>query len=275
MISLIVCCRNSSVAASLSENVAQTIGTQYEWVVVDNTDNKYSIFEAYNLGVARSHGDLLCFMHDDLCFHTHEWGKVATERFQQDDQLGLMGFAGAHFLPNVPMYWYSSPFISEHNLTNDNGQVLERFKDYRYVDGLAEVVAVDGFCFFVRRSLFDTVRFDDRTYKGFHAYDMDICMQVQKGGYKVCVCDEITIEHFWSESGAKTKAGVDLFERNLELFRQKWQHQLPIWRGLGDVPQYEMDRLNLICTQAYEVKRIRRSRAYRLGRRILHPFKKK
>ena len=42
-----------------------------------------------------------------------------------------------------------------------------------------EAVAVDGLFFAMRKSLFDTIRFDKDTFDRFHFYDLDICMQVR------------------------------------------------------------------------------------------------
>jgi len=68
MISLISCSRNSDISLKLKDNIAATIGCDYELVFIDNSKNSYNIFQAYNEGVSRSKGDILCFMHDDVIF---------------------------------------------------------------------------------------------------------------------------------------------------------------------------------------------------------------
>ena len=70
MISIIICSMNPDISAELRQNIADTIGCEYELVVIDNSRNQLSIFQAYNRGVQRSKGDILCFMHDDLLMHT-------------------------------------------------------------------------------------------------------------------------------------------------------------------------------------------------------------
>ena len=54
MISVIVCYRHADDLAALRANVSQTIGVPHELVAVDNTDNRHSIFSAYNEGMRRS-----------------------------------------------------------------------------------------------------------------------------------------------------------------------------------------------------------------------------
>lgn len=275
MISIIICSRKPTISNDLRQNIAKTIGYGYEYelVIINNSTNSFNIFQAYNEGVRRSKGELLCFMHDDILYKTSEWGKIIEEIFH-DDTIGLVGFAGTHFLSSSPFYWTYSPFISEHNLTNDNGEVIECFQDYYFNEfGLADLVAVDGFCFFVRRSLFNTIRFDDKTYSGFHAYDMDICMQIQNIGYRVCACNKVLIEHFWSEKAAATKKGYEIIDYNLNLFTKKFKESLPIHKGVDGIPEIVWERLNSFFQSDYQAKKIRKSKSYLLGKFLLSPFR--
>ncbi len=272
MISIIVCSRIGNISAEIKQNIAETIGCEFELTEIDNSDNRYSIFQAYNEGVGRSKGEILCFMHEDVLFRSQGWGTTIVKHFYDCEEIGLIGFAGTHFLPDTPMYWYSSPFISQHNLNNDQGIVEEHFHE-EWFNGevLIETVAVDGFCFFVRKALFDRIFFDDKTYNGFHMYDMDICMQVIEAGCKVCVCRSVLPEHCWSENKQFSKRGGDLFFYNLELFSEKWHCRLPIHKGL-DLPEEMFDRVNRLCRQSYETKQIRESKAFKLGKTILSPL---
>ncbi len=272
-ISIIICSRGAAAPEFVRKNIDETIGCEHELVVIDNSDNQYDIFQAYNEGVRRSKGDVLCFMHEDVLFRSDNWGKIVERYFIDDEQIGLIGFAGSHFLANSPMYWYSSPFISQRNLNNDQGQVEEHFHEDWFGDrSIIEVVAVDGFCFFVRKSLFDRIAFDEKTYKGFHLYDMDICMQVINTGHKVCVIRDILAEHCWSESKQFSKQGGELFDRNLSLFSEKWKDSLPINKGIS-LPTEVFSRVNSLFRQAYSARQIRQSKAYRLGKVLVTPLK--
>lgn len=272
MISIIICSRNSQISSDVQLNIMGTIGCSFELVVLDNSANHYSIFEAYNEGARRAKGEILCFMHDDVLFRSTGWGNAIINHFNEDERVGLIGLAGTHFLPDTPMYWYSSPFVSQRNLNNDQGRVEEHFHEEWFGDSdIIEVVAVDGFCFFTRKSLFDRIAFDEETYKGFHLYDMDICMQVIQTGYKVCVCRDVLAEHRWSESRQFSKSGGEMFLTNLELFARRWQKKLPIHKGLN-LPEELFGRINGLCGQLYELRQVRKSKAYRLGKSLLSPL---
>lgn len=272
-VSIIICSKDTVSLETVLNNIAETIGCKYEIIVIDNSNNQFNIFQAYNEGVRRSKGELLCFVHEDVFFHSKSWGGTIKQHFTDNDQIGLIGFAGSHFLADSPMYWYSSPFVSQHNLNNDQGKVEKHFHEEWFKgENIVEVAAVDGFCFFVRKILFDQITFDEKIYKGFHLYDMDLCMQVIKSGYKVCVIRDVLTEHCWSESKQFTKQGGELFDHNLELFSKKWNSCLPINKGL-DLPREVFSRVNELFRQVYSAHQIRQSKAYRLGKKILSPLK--
>lgn len=272
MISIIICSRTPDISRELKQNIATTIGCDFELVVIDNSSNSHSIFSAYNEGVEKAKGDLLCFMHEDVLYREEDWGVKMGKHFQ-DDSIGLVGFAGSHFLPSTPMYWYSSPFVSQRNLNNDEGVVEEHFhEDWFGAMDIIDVCVCDGLCFFVRKSLFDVISFDEKTYHGFHLYDMDICMQVIESGKRVCVCRDVLVEHCWSEEKQFSKQGAETFAANLSLFSEKWKNSLPIWRGLPMIPMETFERLNAVYGQLHRAELIRRSKAYRLGHFILHPI---
>ena len=83
MISIIICSRKPDISDVLKQNIKETIGTDYELIVIDNSHNKYSIFSAYNEGLTLASGDVLCYMHEDLFFHTTK----KTWDFENDIQV--------------------------------------------------------------------------------------------------------------------------------------------------------------------------------------------
>lgn len=75
MISIIICSRNKNIDSELEQNILDTIGNiVYEVINIDNSTNNYSIFQAYNKGTQIAKYPYLCFMHEDILFHTADWG---------------------------------------------------------------------------------------------------------------------------------------------------------------------------------------------------------
>ena len=89
MLSFVTCSRNKDIPALLKQNIADTVGGEHELIVIDNSSGNYSIFQAYNEGVARSKGEILCFMHDDVLFRTNCWGEIIEKHFREDGGLGF------------------------------------------------------------------------------------------------------------------------------------------------------------------------------------------
>ncbi len=79
MISIIVCSIKEPSWKDHERNVKATIGTDHEYLRIDNRENNYGICEAYNRGAAKSKGDILVFVHEDVFFLERGWGPVLKQ----------------------------------------------------------------------------------------------------------------------------------------------------------------------------------------------------
>ena len=222
MINTIVCSTKESAYKIHRKHIAETVGCDYEYIRIDNSDNKYGLGAAYNKGVARATGDILVFAHDDVFIITPHWGKILEDTFKQDNTIGLIGVAGTQYLLQDNPFWVASgrPFIKGrvvHEMKKENRCILTVFSEEE-VD--TEVVAVDGLFFAVRKELFDTIRFDEKTFDQFHFYDLDICMQVRKT-HKIIITPDILVKHF---SGGSFK---EEWKMHGEKFIDKYRNELP------------------------------------------------
>lgn len=195
MISIIICSRTKQIDNELSTNIKSTIGCPSELIIIDNSKNEYSIFEAYNLGIEKSKGEYLCFIHDDILFHTQDWGSVVNQIFELDSTIGLVGIAGAKTKTKMPSAWWDCN--KGQNYTN----IIQHFKNREKEkwnfgfdrNPIEEVVVIDG-VFMVMRKL-DKISFH-KSMEGFHNYDLNISFEYKKKGYKIVVTNQIMIEHF-------------------------------------------------------------------------------
>ncbi len=234
MLSLIICSRTSRISEELEKNIATTIGCEYELIVIDNSKNKYNIFQAYNEGIKLAKGDVLCFMHEDILYHTYEWGKFVKSHFK-NKSLGMLGVLGTHYMPACPAGWWSTQCQAGRIIQgkySDIGYytedlVYDTYDKEKNENELSAVAVVDGLWFCIRRSLFEKVAFDVNSYIGFHCYDIDMCMQVQMQNYMVAVCYDINIEH--ASLGSFNKSWIV----SLNIWYKKWKNKLPCEVG-GD-----------------------------------------
>lgn len=206
MISIIICSRTQFLSNLLLENLEKTVGCDYELIVIDNSENSYSIFEAYNLGIRKSAGNYLCFIHDDVLFHTIGWGNALNTIFENNNKIGLIGVAGAKFKTKMPSTWWDTP----ENLKVMN--IIQHFKSGKVEklnygfnsSSLQDVVTLDGVFMALRKEtniVFNTL------LTGFHNYDINICFECNSKGYKIVVTDKILIEHF--STGTVNDSWVD------------------------------------------------------------------
>ncbi|MFV5692439.1 glycosyltransferase [Flavobacterium sp. LT1R49] len=195
MISIIICSRTQIISNYLFENIKNTIGCEYELIVIDNSENQYSIFEAYNMGIEQSIGKHLCFIHDDLLIHTIGWGYIINRIFKENNNLGLIGVAGSKLKTKMPSgYWNCPSEFKEINIIQhlENGKVEKWI--YGFKNGtISEVVAIDG-VFMVMKKEFNL--FFNEKLKGFHNYDLNISFECKKKGFKIFVTNEVLIEHY-------------------------------------------------------------------------------
>lgn len=280
MFSLIICSRTPRISEELEKNIAETIGCEYELVVIDNSKNKYSIFSAYNEGVRRSKGDILCFMHEDILYKTLNWGLIVENMLKAED-VGVVGLMGAYVLTRDYGYWtMMNPYVTGFvPLLGKNGEM-----DYAdcnfYYDTMCsnDVVALDGMWFCTSKKLFDKIRFDEETYSSFHFYDMDICVQSIISGYRNVVVRNVEIWHVHSNSQFDYT-----FLQSMKRFHSKWESKLPIFRGEAiGMSEKEYTRLydstkqycRLLDKYTFYKNDIENSLSYKLGNAIAEPYRK-
>lgn len=214
MISIIICSRSNDINNILDENIKDTIGSNYEMIVIDNSANKYSIFEAYNLGIEKSIGKYLCFIHDDIRFKTKGWGNVVQRVFRKNQQIGLLGVAGTKIKTRMPSGWWNCPkeYKEINILQHLPNKKIEKW-NYGFKDGsISEVVAIDGVFMVMKK---DMNIFFNTDLKGFHNYDLNICFECINEGHKIVVTNEILIEHFSNGNINKSWYGSTMKVHNI------------------------------------------------------------
>lgn len=195
MISIIICSRTSVISDNLLENILLTIGADHELIVIDNSENKYSIFEAYNIGINKSKGEIVCFIHDDINFLTLNWGGILIEIFNENKKVGLIGVAGAKSKTKMPSAWWN---CGDKDLyMNINQYLANGNKEYWYKgfdkSTIEEVVVIDGVFMAARKD--NSISFNTKL-TGFHNYDLNLSFEYLKKGYIVVVTNNILLDHF-------------------------------------------------------------------------------
>lgn len=233
MISIIICSRTAEISNEFYHNIDKTIGCDYELLVIDNSRNTYSIFEAYNLGIEKSVGSFLCFIHDDILFHTQNWGTIVKTIFDSDNNIGLLGLAGSKVKTKMPSAWFNCDASeSVYNVIQHIPKDKKEEWFFGFVNPLEELVVIDGFFMVIKK---ECQVYFNVTLKGFHNYDLNISFEVLKKGYKIVGTNEILIEHFslgnvnkdWVQSTYQIHKMYHKFlPLNLELNKNNKEHEI-------------------------------------------------
>lgn len=196
MISIVISTYNSDKFRIFAQGVEDTIGdTPYEIIKIDNP-GIMGICEAYNRGIEKAKYSYLCFCHDDIIFRTQDWGLVLINSFKQNKEIGLIGCAGSVYKAWVPSGWSSPPssFLKKENLIQVKKDGTKIKCSVGMSDNLEAVVSLDGCLLCTKKEVTDEFKFDDKTFRNYHCYDIDFSLQVFSK-YKVAVTKDILIEH--------------------------------------------------------------------------------
>tara|TARA_R110002020_G_scaffold103564_1_gene242403 strand:+ start:159 stop:1031 length:873 start_codon:yes stop_codon:yes gene_type:complete len=221
MVSIVICSRKCSISKELNQNLDETIGCDYELIVIDNSDNKYSIFQAYNKGLRKSRYAIVCFIHEDILFHTIGWGDSLIQIFLKSN-FRLLGVAGSRVKSDVPSGWWEQPKdslvvnIIQHRLDGSREHINKGFNGKQ---DLENVSVLDGvFLAFKKDS---TLWFNEKL-SGFHNYDLSFCIDTLNAGYQIGVINNILIEHF--SNGRIDNSWVNSSHR----FHLEYRDSLPV-----------------------------------------------
>ncbi|MBC7913734.1 MAG: hypothetical protein H7Y07_06385 [Pyrinomonadaceae bacterium] len=224
MISIIICSINAQNLAKLKVNIKETIGVPFELIAIDNSKTSKGICRVYNQGAQQAKFPVLCFVHEDVLFATLNWGRNICEHLS-DKQTGLLGLAGGDSKSRVPSSW-SIP-IKSNEINIYQHYKREKKEPMHIVEtspgnaSKKRVVALDGVFLCTRKDVFEQFQFDEKTFTGFHGYDIDFSLQVNTK-YNNYVIFDIVVHHF--SDGTPDKKWIE----SAKLISNKWKKALPV-----------------------------------------------
>lgn len=236
MISVLVCSIRSELREQLEINIRDTVGVEHELMFFDNTSDNLPLATVYNKMASGASFDILCFVHEDVLFHTKNWGRNLLRHFEQKD-VALIGVAGSVFKSRYPSAWWFGGIhlwkqsIIQHNAS---GKVIMQ-QGFSSGRGSEEVAVLDGVFLCTRKCSWAKYHFDENLLKGFHNYDMDFSLSMRSEG-RLLVVDDILIEHF--SAGSYNKDWIE----SSEAIIQKWGHLLPLEAGAAKVDVYKTEK---------------------------------
>ncbi len=141
----------------------------YETIPILNFGNPYSAAQALNMGLEKTKGEIIVFCHQDVVFYEN-WIDILFERIKEVEQKnpnwGVLGTAGINKREDTVGVVY-----------NLKGKIQwEATKRTR----IYPMQTCDEHCMIIRKS--SKLRFDAKTFNGFHFYGPDLCLNAHAKG---------------------------------------------------------------------------------------------
>lgn len=197
MISIIVCSIDNLWFDKFSKILENTIGVNFQILKIDNKIEKLSIAAAYNKAAQEAIFEIFVFVHEDVIFHTKNWGKNLLNHFEKLDRPGVLGVAGSNYFPISPCDWW----IPDSNLrfmnfmdNHKHGEIGKGILRVSNEGKVSKVILLDGMFLAIKKEVFFDLKFDEELL-GFHGYDTSICLRSSNKHQNYFIPD-ILIEHF-------------------------------------------------------------------------------
>ncbi len=237
-ISAIICSIRPEYFANIKTKLTAQFA-RHRFEVIGIHDAK-SLCEAYNRGAARSYGDILIFCHDDIDIVHADFGDRLLNHLASFDAVGV---AGASKLVDADWGHAGLPHVHGQIIHKPPGQADALY----FAAGLqAQVVeniqALDGVFIGMHRKVWETVRFDETTFDGFHVYDIDFSYRAHLAGYRLAVPLDLLLIHF-------STGGYDL---KWQAENKKFLRKFPALSGLPAVHRHSHLQVKLKTLEQVE-----------------------
>jgi hypothetical protein len=238
-VSIIVCSINPELCKEMLNNISNTIGIEFEFIVFDNCEKKLGLGEVYNKCAYEATGEYLCFVHEDTLFGTKNWGKMLVDFAKNNSDCGIISFAGGQGMAKNAASW----FFHENRMNvydgyngNNNPYLRLNYTYHKYLNPnnkiFEQAVCVDSFFIFVKKIVWNEIKFDAQKFKGIHFLDMDFSFAVSQK-YKNFI--NLTTDVYHGKKNLTTNftppptlISKDYID-NMFVFQNKWKNSLPYY----------------------------------------------
>lgn len=152
-----------------------------------------SLCEGYNRGIRRASGEIIVLSHDDVVIVNPDFAARLLAHLSSHD---LIGAAGTTRLTSGN--WIDAGWPHLHGQIASNihqpGKLVVTAYQIRGAT-VPGAQALDGAFLALRREAFERVQFDERTFDGWHLYDLDFAFSAHLAGLRTAVCNDLCLIH--------------------------------------------------------------------------------
>ena len=152
-----------------------------------------SLAEAYNRALAAAKGEAIVFLHDDVEVLSPGLDALLARALARAD---VVGIAGTRELAGPTLGWAGQAPMAGWLVHTDATGVPWDFSLLALRGGLQRgMEGLDGCFLAARTESARRIGFDERTFDGFHFYDLDFCLRARRAGLEVAVDTDILVRH--------------------------------------------------------------------------------
>jgi glycosyltransferase involved in cell wall biosynthesis len=201
------------------EHVSKKFSHPKTQIIVFENDG-IALSKIYNEGLEKSTSDIVVFMHDDVNIETSNLTPKINRLFDDNSEYGIIGVAGTDNLTSGRWWDNQENMFGIVSHEHEGKRHTNYFSKQQYIDTLKEVVTIDGLFMMVHKNRIKHT-FNEE-FRGFHFYDLPICVENYMDGVKIGVTTKIKLLH--KSIGMTNKE----WERNKLLFEALYEKKLPL-----------------------------------------------
>ena len=181
-------------------------GMSVDTVAIKEAD---SMTQAYNAAMNDSDAKYKIYLHQDAMITDQHFIEKVLELFQENEDIGICGVAGAKNLPQNGIWWEGRKI----GVFSDSHERDEIMREYKYECDPTRPIDVDVLDGVILCTQYD-VPWREDLFTKWHFYDLSQCMEFKRNGYRVSVlpAEASMIEHY---SGV---ASMKNFDSEREIF---------------------------------------------------------
>lgn len=216
MISIICCYNNENTYQNMLLQTLEKQTVEYELIRIDNRKKRFkSAAEALNWGAKQSVGEILIFVHQDICFQDENSLKYIVSVFEKIARMGdIVGIAGA--VRDARSELGARCVWGEQFALDDTTGTSNGFKE-----DFAEAESIDECMIIMQKSTWENHPFDEKICNCWHFYGVEACMNALVNHHKVYVING-NIKH----GSKKGKCDSDFYKTRWRLAK-KYKEKFP------------------------------------------------
>jgi GT2 family glycosyltransferase len=180
MFSIVVVYNNET---ALNEILLRSLRRQtvkYDLIALDNVKEGYrSAAEALNYAGGKAAGKYIMFVHQDVELGSDAWLEDVERVLEDTPDIGIAGVAG---MSGKGTNGIGRRGFIRRGFISDCGNIWGQ-----PLDKIEEVQTLDECLLIVPKSVFGKMKFDAKTFDGWHCYGVDYCLSVRRMALKAYV----------------------------------------------------------------------------------------